>query len=134
MKATRRRFFALAGSAPIAAKVAADKAVADLSGIAHGGSGLAFGNPTASAEITQDQFRLAFLNPLMRSAIESSLYEQEKWVGHIDVDLASYRSFSMAAKIAFQRQRNVQRRIKNMSEGYSWDRLTKLVKKAIGIF
>lgn len=134
MKATRRRFFALAGSAPIAAKAAADKVVADLSGVAHSGTGLAFGNPAGGMEVTADQYRMAFLNPFTRGAIESLVYEQERYIGVIDVDLASCRSFSMAAKITFQRQRNVQRRIQDMSEGYSWDRLTKLVKKAIGIF
>lgn len=134
MKATRRRFFALAGSAPIAAKVAADKAVADLTGVAHGGNGMSFGNPSGMLEVTNDQYRMAFLNPFTRGAIESLVYEQERCIGVLDVDLAACRSFSMAAKITFQRQRNVERRIKDMSEGYSWDRLTKLVKKAIGIF
>ena len=134
LKATRRRFFALAGTTPLAAKAAIDKTISDLTGVAISGNG-AFpvgGVPSSIAEPGPDQYKLALFNPLTRRAIEEILYEQERHVGRLDVDLASYRSFSMAAKITFQRQRNVEQRMRDLTKDYSWNRLAGIARKALG--
>jgi hypothetical protein len=49
------------------------------------------------------------------AAVRSVLFEQNKVVTHLDADLATKRSFSLAAKIAYQRERNVQAEIDRMS-------------------
>lgn len=46
--------------------------------------------------------------------VESACFEENRFVHVIDHDLWSKRSFSMAAKITFQRQRNVRRSMEGM--------------------
>lgn len=132
MKATRRKFFAFAGSAPLAARVAADKAISEIAHI--NSTGLASGEPMGNVALTPGQYRLALLNPYTLRSVEALLYEQERNVYNIDLDLAMCRSFSLAAKVTYQRQRNVEKRLKEMRYGYSWDRLSDMVKKALGLF
>ena len=130
LKATRRRFFALAGASPLAAKAAADKTISELTGVATVGYGN--GQPSAISEVSPDQYRFALLNPFTRRAIEELIYEQEHIVGRLDIDLASYKSFSMAAKVTFQRQRNVEQRMRDLTRDYSWNRLAGIARKALG--
>ena len=68
-------------------------------------------------------FRLKLAMPDFRAHLESVLYEQERIVAGIDYDIASKRSFSVAAKVTFQRQRNVERRLQAGSWGSSWERI-----------
>lgn len=131
--ATRRRFFAIAGTSPLAAKAAVDKTISDLTGVSLNGVDNTGGVPSAIADVTPDQYKLVIFNPISRRAIEEILYEQERHVGRLDVDLASYRSFSMAARIAFQRQRNVEQRMIDLQRDYSWNRLSGIARKLFGI-
>jgi hypothetical protein len=54
-------------------------------------------------------------NPTMREAVESYAWEQHRRVSHIDPDIEVYRSFSPMAKIAFQRQRNVEQMMQGLT-------------------
>lgn len=58
-----------------------------------------------------------------RAEYESLLYERFRTIGYIDPDLAVYRSFSLAAKICFQRQREVQRALAEADEADVWSRI-----------
>jgi hypothetical protein len=126
------RMLGLGGAAaPIAAKQMADDMAGRLSGMAIDMPGyeLAGGGaaPSASNEwATQSDFKSAFLNHVLRRQVEELLYEEEYRVGRIDPDIAVLRSFSLNAKITFQRQRNVALRKKILQEGESWKRLNKL--------
>lgn len=53
--------------------------------------------------------------------VRAMLYEENKTVVSIDHDIASKRSFSTAAKVVFQRQRNVEQRLADMQKPHvSW--------------
>ena len=55
---------------------------------------------------------LAFENKEMRDELESILFQQYKMVHYLEPDLAyANHSYSMAAKITYQRQRNVNRQM-----------------------
>ena len=131
--ATRRRFFSLMGASPLVAKVAADKTVADISGLNISGLGTNDGLPIPSSDAPSTaQYRMALSNPTLRSVIEGMLYEDERKVYQIDSDLAAMKSWSLNAKITFQRQRVVETRIKYMREEHSWNRIQRFVMKALG--
>ena len=131
--ATRRRFFSVMGVSPLAAKAVADKAIADISGVSV--SGLTTNGPPLAdgGQLSASQYRIALSNPTLRCAIEGMLYEEERKVYQIDSDMASKKSWSLNAKVAFQRQRNVEARIKYMSEEYAWNRVQRFVMKALGL-
>jgi hypothetical protein len=120
----RRKFFGMMAAAPAAAKGAADMAVAELSRINVGAGALgqlgggSYGMPVGSYPTSAGQQRLfdprelmrkALADPKQRAAMASLLFEKHRTVGVIDPDIACYRSFSLNAKVAFQRQRNVER-------------------------
>jgi hypothetical protein len=142
--ATRRRFFSFMAAAPIGAKAAAEQ----LAGIASVGSygqrnavgsgglsGLFSDGPVGGnsslptvAGLTrlqkQGALRAALLSPEVHARIESIIFEDNRMVAHIDHDLASKRSFSLAAKVTFQRQRNVARQMSyDVLEQTPWRRL-----------
>lgn len=92
--------------------------------------------PQAAEEPTPDQIRHALLSPFVRRQVESILYEEQRHVGTIDPDIAVLRSFSLSAKIAFQRQRNVGHRLAMISEGptrWSWRRVNAVILRAVGL-
>lgn len=142
----RRSFLRLLGLSPIAAKVAADQAAADLSGVT--ANGLSFEPPEFGAswmghsgeKLITDEIeshrgrskliRLACKVPQLYSELESELYRSHKHIGSIDPDLASMKSFSLAAKITFQRQRNVEHMRGGLCSEYngSYEREEHLVK------
>lgn len=53
--------------------------------------------------------RKAYGIPAVRREMESIAYESERHVPYLDPDIAAFRSFSLNAKIVYQRQRNVER-------------------------
>mgnify|MGYP001585149150 CR=1 FL=1 len=55
--------------------------------------------------------RLAMLDPDIKAIMMDALWNQHREIHKIDPDIEVLRSFSPMAKIAFQRQRNVQRAI-----------------------
>jgi hypothetical protein len=73
--------------------------------------------------------------PALRDEYESLMFERNQRVGYIDLDLATKRSFSLAAKVAYQRQRNVARDIADdmvtWEEG-RWGKTAALLKRAVG--
>lgn len=125
-------FAAAPVGAPLAAKAAVESAAAELSKINAVGVGEAGPtNPSPGmslADPTREQTHFALRVPETRAAIVSELYEQERRIWSIEPDLAVKRSFSLSAKIAFQRQRNVERRLAEMEAGLPlWQRLSKLI-------
>jgi hypothetical protein len=130
-------------AAPAAAKQVMDKAAADLAGvhINGAGAGLAsalYGNPASDTGPTGQQYdpRKALRNLLAdeaaRAEYTSAMYARNRNVSYIDLDLATKRSFSLAAKVAYQRQRNVARQIDEESsdDGPLWQRPENMVRKA----
>lgn len=122
IKATRRRFFGLAPGGVLAAKMAAEKTALGMTG--------SFDTPhTAAREILNTHaksgpaevfnwqlmrdkaVRLALSTPSQRAELESILYERYRRVHHLDMDLAANRSYSLAAKMCYQRQRLVEHEI-----------------------
>jgi hypothetical protein len=127
---------------PFAGKAAAERAAASLSGIRDGlgAAGIynepqtSVGHPaTASREATNAQITRALLDPKTRQEIESILFQQEyRSVSVIDADIAVHRSFSLSAKIAFQRQRNVERHLEGMSADSPWRQVQNALQKFLG--
>lgn len=68
--------------------------------------------------------------PGLRSQIESLFYENNRCVSRIDPDIAVLRSFSLNAKIAFQRQRNV---ASDMEQRSGWDYPYRRIMKLVGL-
>lgn len=133
MNATRRRFFGFLGTAPLAARAAAEKTASDISGVWLNPPGYGQGTPASQAQLPPDQIRSALLNLRTKRMVEEILYEEERNISRIDPDLAVLRSFSLNAKVTFQRQRNVEWRLRNMQSGWTWDRIDRLLKKAVGL-
>lgn len=86
-------------------------------------------------EVRERGMRWALKNPELRAELESLVYEDNRHVGWLDHDLASKRSFSLAAKVTFQRQRNVQRRIEqDVLESSPWRRISAWSDRALKLF
>lgn len=120
---------------PAAARAAAEQAAAKLAGMDIGGLG-------AQAELPRGQYapatytdRAALMTralrvPAVRAELTSLLFEEHRRVGFIDPDIANKRSFSLAAKITFQRQRNVERDIEfDLLEHHPWGRKSRLFER-----
>lgn len=142
----RRAFLSRLGigvvAAPAAAKQVMEKAAADLAGV--GTSGLSYGvssgaPATESAPRPNIDPRKALRNLLSNTALReeylTAMYERNRHVGSLDLDLASKRSFSLAAKVTYQRQRNVARQIDEDShaDGPLWQRPENLIRKAASL-
>lgn len=147
----RRAFLRVLGFSPIAARVAAKEAAANLGGIVvNNGStvGIAVnqlhgvgnvGSPATTAgpsiNLTRAQVRAAKLIPGVRDQLRSVLFEEHRRVYAIDPDIAVHRSFSLNAMIAYQRQRNVQRAYDEIgSETYIGNRIYRIALKALGFW
>jgi hypothetical protein len=142
----RRRFFGAIAAAPAAAKVAADQAVAELAraqlpgGAILGGSGGLYGGNAGvyGAPMAMQQFdgasamRRLLSDPQALAEYRSLLFERNRTISQIDPDIACHRSFSLNAKIAFQRQRNVERELQEQEGGPWWHKFEALQKKFVG--
>ncbi len=135
--ATRRKFFGIAAVSPLAAKAAAEEAISNTSRVFANGLSPFQTSGGISAEWIKEpsnsEWLRAFNNPLTRQVIESHLFESERSVYAIDPDLACLKSLSMSAKITYQRRRNVQRRIDQMTLDYPWNRLVKFVRSKLDL-
>lgn len=141
----RRSFLQLLGVAPIAGKKVAEETVARLSGVAMAPSGRTMSggksaqawpadNPPQTFD-SQAAFKRAIGSTLFRDELTSLLYDQHRQVNAIDPDIAVYRSFSLNAKIAFQRQRNVARQIPTLvGEASPFSRMHLLLRKVTNPF
>ena len=119
MKLARRKFFSLVASAPIAAKAAVDASIAECAGInVTGINGHAV--PPASGMGAGPQNVSDYQNGVISASkyvrlmgfpdfMERELREQSRYVYALDPDIAVKKSWSMAAKIQTQRQRNFER-------------------------
>lgn len=120
MASTRRSFLSMMAASPLAAKSVAENASMQLMQ-GHGAlvlrSGVeARGQPIPMPNRGPKDFARAFLDPKFKGAMEAAAFESNRHVSYIDHDIASKRSFSLAAKITFQRQRNVARELREYSE------------------
>lgn len=126
----RRKFLALMGmapaAAPLVAKAALEKEAATYAGI-KGLNDLAAPMPespvSGAPEKASRVLRTILSDKKMRDEFESLTYESYRHISALDPDIACLRSYSLAAKIAFQRQRNVARSINNDLHGWPWQRL-----------
>lgn len=137
MKTTRRKALALLGGIPVAgpllAKQLAERETMELAGI--GTPGLhTNGRPpldSAKSNLAPAQKKWLFNTiPAVRASVEALAVEETKHVHYLDADLGANRSMSLAAKIYHQRQRNKAAYIKNQTEEYSWDKMTKVWNSA----
>lgn len=128
----RRKILSLFAAAPVAAKQVAEEAAAklanvDITGIHdHGPSG---GLDAMAEGYTTDHVKKVFQNQFLRNQVRDRIWEDHKHVYAIDYDLASKRSFSLAAKICYQRQRNVERELERMQRQSNWEWLRQFMKK-----
>jgi hypothetical protein len=147
---TRRRFFGLVGGGAVAGRQVIDHAAKQLAignisvgsgaptpNLRHalfdeGPSAIGADNPNQTSTIPWAEFcrlrdnllRKALETPEKRVELESILYTQFRNIHWLDPDLAYNRSFSMAAKLCYQRQRLVQREINDsVEEKAPWHRL-----------
>lgn len=149
----RRSVLKFLGASPIAAREAAEVAAKNLAGITRGKPGIPGMDvrnmmreniqPTAHLvgypEVGQGQsgpfdWRLAremrdkFVLQALRTKetrreLETILYENHRTVHGLDHDIAANRSWSLAAKLCYQRQRNVARDIEHtMMDQNPWQR------------
>lgn len=68
--------------------------------------------------------RLALAHPQMRKLMLAAAYAKHRSIAIVDPDIEVYRSFSPMAKITFQRQRNVDREIEQITTEPQWNLLS----------
>jgi hypothetical protein len=108
---------------PLAVKAAADKTIADLSGIAaHNppspGIGLSGGMPQTSDSISWKSKVLRWLaTRSLPDWFEDEMRLRNRHIGYLDPDIAAKRSWSMAVKVLTQRERNIERAKHDAIEG-----------------
>lgn len=108
----RRKFMQALAAAPLAAKGAADQAIAKAAGIGASGLGAAghFGGVPAGSASSGEPSAVKVLSWLKTFGLPEHVRERMKvetrYVAFLDPDLAAKRSWSMSVKIAAQRQRN----------------------------
>jgi hypothetical protein len=143
----RRAFLQFLGMAPVAGPIAAKGALeavqAGMAGVAtapFGPSGGVAAEPTGYPPNGIDEtamLRQAYKLPGLRDELTSLIYQEHRRVGFLDPDIANKRSFSLAAKITFQRQREVERGIEARlagDEGRFWWRWNGILQRVMGPF
>lgn len=65
--------------------------------------------------------KMALSDPTVQAFFEEDIYRRTRRIAYIDPDLLNKRSFSDAAKICFQRQRDMQRMREQYATTYSDD-------------
>lgn len=148
ISATRRRFFAFAGATPLAAKAAADRAIAEASGVFHlnglgdASVGIAGGGPPATGDAMGGAFvpyekRVTGAGEYLKvfgmpDWVEYQLRDNARYVNSLDHDLACKRSWSMSVKIAEQRQRNYRKAVERMHKSAWTYRGRTAIQKLLG--
>jgi hypothetical protein len=126
-------------SAPLAAKEVLDQNIlkyttVDPTDLARGRAmGLAYDGASAtgvSSNYKAAQYLLQ--NKALPDYIERELRETSKYVYNLDPDIACKRSFSINAKICFQRQRNYQDALRRIEERSWYDDAKEAFKKKAG--
>jgi hypothetical protein len=145
LTASRRRVLSFLGSAPLAARAAAESTISRLAGVSADGLG------DASMRITTDvgekagggaanvpyEKRLIAASDLVRvagvpEALELTLRDRARYTPYLDPDLASKRSWSLNVKIATQRERNYERELGRIHQNARYHRGMGLVKAVLG--
>ena len=137
----RREFLGLMSTSPLFAKKATEDMSMKLSKIKaeYGSQSISHQvsvnrSTTVREELNADHYKMAMSFPIAREKIREQLFAQNQKIYSIDNDLASKRSFSLAAKICYQRQRDVEARLREMEMGSDpWDMVRKIVKGAVGL-
>lgn len=116
----------LAPAAPLAAKAAIDKSIADAVGITSNGiagstmSGINVAPLGIGGNSDQDwkQRLLRFLhNGVLPDWADDQIRFRCRQVTYLDADIAAKRSWSMSVKIATQRERNIEAAKKDVKDG-----------------
>lgn len=125
----RRAFLRMAPSVALAGKLAADQAIASVTGLTgQGGTlvghplagGINGGGPSPDLDDTS-RIRAFFERFGLPSHERDRLWDETRFVGHLDPDIAAKRSWSMSVKILTQRERNFQRQVDQRKARWTWD-------------
>jgi hypothetical protein len=139
---TRRRLFKLMAATPLAAKVAADNAVAVLSGVDT--TGITSATPSVLPAVSvpavggmawHEKLRLSSLhvkNFGLPSFLEEQYRESAKRVNSLDPDIANKKSWSMAFKVCCQRERNYQKMLESIDKQSNRKWKEKALEKVLG--
>lgn len=114
----RRGFIRALGLSPIAAKAAAEKELSDLTGVHTGlkGQQQLSVMPQDGDNFIPSNKDYKLVANIFRKQLSAHLYQSElKNVHKLDPDIANKKSFSLAAKITYQRQRNVENYINDLA-------------------
>lgn len=125
MKASRRTFFGLMGTAPIAAKAAAEAEIAkgagmiNWNGLGNSSLGLSYGgipvDPSNGPYVPYEKRLMGAADYIKMFGIpeimDYELRDRSRSVNYLDPDIACKVSWSMSVKLMTQRQRNYEREI-----------------------
>lgn len=152
MQLHRRMFFGLMGTAPLAAKAAADDMIAKAAGaytsngLGNAGIGLSasVGNtPQQGVSVTDGVKYLPYEQRVMGAAdfvkafgipevMEFELRDQARSISALDPDIACKASWSMSVKLMTQRERNYQRALARVERSGWQYRKRSALNKLIG--
>ena len=153
MKANRRGFLGLLGvgavSAPLAAKAAADAAMAGqtnlnphgLLGFGNASLGLPGGMPAGDSGVigpyvSYEQRLIGAADYIkmfgMPEVMASRMWDEAKTVYCLDPDIACKKSWSLSVKIMTQRQRNYERAVKKIEVAGWQERGRQTLKRFLG--
>ena len=147
LKATRRRFFALMGTTPLAAKAAVDAQISQVTTL--GGVPGGFGNaslslPFGGGPAAENESAVSYEQRLTAAAdylrllgrlpetVEFTLRDNARYVIGLDPDIACKRAWSMSVKIMTQRQRNYERGLQRIMESGRHQRERNVLKAVLG--
>lgn len=150
----RRSFLRALGAAPLAGRAAAEAVTKELGGIgvlggpAQGpmpaGLGEAIGNTTRgrayqeagrgwwSETAKREAMRSILANKDHDAEIRTLLYQSHRRIHHLDPDIGGRMSWSLAAKITYQRQRFVDQEIKgSLQDATPWQAINNWVENKL---
>lgn len=142
MAVGRRGSLRVLGLSPLAAKAAADNAIAEVTGMSRlGAVGLDGPNATppswsqaGTARARHRNVRHFFRQFASLPAWEIDQIRRETGVFGLDPDIAALRSFSMSAKALMQRERNVARRVAQAQDAGLYDSLREEFREKHGFW
>lgn len=132
MQIGRRRFFGLMGAAPLAAKAAADEAIAKAAGLGPASQGVGMTDAGSAALAPRAPYisheaRIRKISSHIKlfglpTHAENELRQHCYQVQALDPDIACKKSWSMSVKIMTQRERNFQAAVARMrDEPAKWE-------------
>lgn len=153
----RRSFLRVLGAAPLAGRAADEAVVKELGGIGVLGStscpmsagfGEAIGSQTSSimpgqlvgqswwsATAKRNAMRSILANKDRNAEIRAILYRSHRRIHHIDPDIGGRQSWSLAAKVVYQRQRLVDQEVKeSIQDATPWQAVNEWVENQLKVF